>query len=45
MHDAGHGTFAPARMFVAVRAIVPVTLIPPNSADAIFAMPCATSSM
>src|SRR5689334_10194247 len=29
------GLRAPARMFVAVRAIVPVTLMPPNSADTI----------
>ena len=39
------GLRAPARTLVAVRAIVPVTLMPPNSAEAILAMPCATSSM
>ncbi len=39
------GLIAPARMLVAVRAIVPVTLIPPNKADTILASPCATSSM
>jgi hypothetical protein len=30
---------------VAVRAIVPVTLMPPKMAEAILAMPCATTSM
>src|SRR6185503_3539208 len=39
------GLRAPALMLVAVRAIVPVTLIPPNRADATLAMPWATSSM
>ena len=39
------GLRAPARMLVAVRAMVPVTLMPPNSAEPILAMPCATSSM
>ena len=39
------GLLAPARMLVAVRAIVPVTLMPPNIAEAILAIPCATSSM
>ena len=33
------GLTAPARMLVAVRAMVPVTLIPPNRAEAPFAMP------
>ena len=32
-------------MLVAVRAMVPVTLMPPNRAEAILAMPCATNSM
>ena len=39
------GLRAPARMLVAVRAIVPVTLMPPNRAEATLARPCATSSM
>src|SRR6185437_6018690 len=39
------GLRAPARILVAVRAMVPVTLMPPNSADAMLAMPCATNSM
>ena len=39
------GLRAPARTLVAVRAIVPVTLIPPKKAEAILAMPWATSSM
>ena len=39
------GLRAPARILVAVRAIVPVTLMPPNRAEAMLAMPCATSSM
>jgi hypothetical protein len=38
------GERAPARMFVAVRAIAPVAGMPPNTGDAIFAIPCATSS-
>ena len=38
------GPRAPARTLVAVRAIVPVTQMPPNSAEAILATPCATSS-
>jgi hypothetical protein len=38
------GPRAPARTLVAVRAIVPVTQMPPNSADPILASPCATSS-
>jgi hypothetical protein len=38
------GLSAPARTLVAVRAIVPVTQSPPKQADAILAMPCATSS-
>jgi hypothetical protein len=33
------GLHAPARILVAVRAIVPVTLIPPNMAEATLAMP------
>ena len=36
---------APARTLVAVRAIVPVTLMPPKKAEATLAMPWATSSM
>ena len=39
------GLLAPARTLVAVRAIVPVTAMPPKIADPILAMPCATSSM
>jgi hypothetical protein len=39
------GLRAPARTLVAVRAIVPVTLIPPNTAEAILAIPCATNSI
>ena len=39
------GLPAPARTLVAVRAMVPVTLMPPNRAEAMLAMPCATSSM
>jgi hypothetical protein len=38
------GPRAPARTLVAVRAIVPVTTMPPNSAAPTFAAPCATSS-
>ena len=38
------GPRAPARTLVAVRAIVPVAQMPPNSAEAIFATPWATSS-
>jgi hypothetical protein len=38
------GPTAPARMFVAVRAIVPVTGIPPNRIEPILAVPCVTSS-
>ena len=38
------GPRAPARTLVAVRAIVPVTQMPPNSAEPILAKPCATSS-
>ena len=38
------GLLAPERTFVAVRAIVPVTQIPPNSEAATLATPCATSS-
>ena len=38
------GVFAPDRTFVAVRAIAPVAGSPPTSGDAMFAMPCATSS-
>jgi hypothetical protein len=40
-----NGLRTPARMFVAVRTIVPVTLMPPNTADTMLAMPCAASSM
>ena len=39
------GLRAPARTLVAVRAMVPVTLIPPKTAEATLAIPCATSSM
>src|SRR5207244_2516456 len=39
------GVRPPFFTFVAVRAIAPVAGIPPNSGDAIFATPCATSSM
>ena len=38
------GPRAPARTLVAVRAMVPVTQMPPNSAEPILAKPCATSS-
>ena len=38
------GPRAPARTLVAVRAMVPVTQMPPNRAEAILATPCATSS-
>ena len=38
------GPRAPARTLVAVRAILPVTQMPPNSAEPILATPCATSS-
>src|ERR1700676_204459 len=38
------GPRAPARTLVAVRAMVPVTHMPPNSADPILAKPCATNS-
>ena len=38
------GPCAPARTLVAVRAMVPVTQMPPNSAEPILATPCATSS-
>ena len=38
------GLRAPALTFVAVRATVPVTQMPPNSPDAILAIPCPTSS-
>ena len=38
------GLRAPARMLVAVRAIAPVADSPPNSDEAILAMPWATSS-
>ena len=44
VQHAGDGPCAPARTFVAVRAIVPVTQMPPNKPDATFAAPCATSS-
>jgi hypothetical protein len=39
------GLMAPARTLVAVRAIVPVTLIPPNRAEITLARPWAISSM
>ena len=39
------GLHAPARILVAVRAIVPVTLMPPKMAEATLAMPCATTSI
>ena len=39
------GVRPPFLTFVAVRAIAPVAGIPPNSGDAMFATPCATSSM
>ena len=39
------GLHAPARILVAVRAIVPVRLMPPKIAEATLAMPCATTSM
>ena len=39
------GLTPPARTLVAVRAIVPVTLIPPNRAEAMLAIPWAISSM
>ena len=39
------GLHAPARILVAVRAIVPVTLMPPKIAEATLAMPCATTSI
>jgi hypothetical protein len=38
------GPRAPARTFVAVRAMVPVTQKPPKMAEPTFATPCATSS-
>ena len=38
------GEVAPERMFVAVRAIAPVTGMPPNKGTARFATPCASSS-
>ena len=38
------GERAPARMFVAVRAIAPVAGSPPKIGDAMLATPCATSS-
>ena len=38
------GPRAPDRTLVAVRAIVPVTQMPPNRAEAMLATPCATSS-
>ena len=39
------GVRPPFFTFVAVRAIAPVAGIPPKSGDAMFATPCATSSM
>src|SRR4029079_6041045 len=38
------GDLAPLRKLVAVRAIAPVTGIPPNKGATKFAAPCATSS-
>ena len=38
------GPWAPERTLVAVRAMVPVTGMPPNTAEPILAKPCATSS-
>ena len=38
------GLLAPARTLVAVRAIAPVTGMPPNMTEAILAVPCATNS-
>jgi hypothetical protein len=38
------GPLAPALIFAAVRAIVPVTQNPPNKAEPMFTNPCATSS-
>src|SRR3546814_635300 len=38
------GERAPERMLVAVRAIAPVAGRPPKQAEAVLAMPCATSS-
>ena len=38
------GPRAPERTLVAVRAMLPVTQKPPNSAEAMLATPCATSS-
>ena len=39
------GVRPPFFTLVAVRAIAPVAGMPPNSGDAMFATPCATSSM
>ena len=39
------GVRPPFLTFVAVRAMAPVAGMPPNSGDAMFATPCATSSM
>jgi hypothetical protein len=39
------GPRAPARILVAVRAMVPVTGVPPDTAAAMLATPCATSSL
>src|SRR2546430_2188925 len=39
------GVRPPFRTLVAVRAMAPVAGIPPNSGDAMLAIPCATSSM
>ena len=38
------GVLAPERMLVAVRAMAPVAGRPPNSGEAMLAMPCANSS-
>ena len=45
MPSAGDRLHTPARMWVARARIVPVTLIPPNVAEATFATPCATTSI
>ena len=44
MQHPATGPRAADRTLVAVRAIVPVTQMPPNRAEAMFATPCATSS-
>ena len=44
MQHARHRAVRPDLTLVAVRAMVPVTQIPPNRAEAMLATPCATSS-